>query len=53
MENPWANLPKKALFVLPQDKAVLDKYSPKLIGDYAIRRGWAKRRNQVIGVEIE
>lgn len=37
MDNPWTNLPKEAPFVLPQDKAVLDKYSPKLIGDHAIR----------------
>ena len=37
LENPWADLPKESPFVLPQDKVVLDKYSPKLVGDYAIR----------------
>lgn len=36
-KNPWANVPENAPFVLPKDKAVLDKYSPKLTGDYAIR----------------
>ncbi|MGI4788384.1 MAG: hypothetical protein ACRYFS_05985 [Janthinobacterium lividum] len=37
LQDPWGDLPTNPPYVLPCDKPILDQFSPKLIGDTAVR----------------